>query len=381
MCTPKRMDHIHNHHPKSSLWEFSRSQLAARMESWGQPAYRADQVWQWVWQKGCRDFSEMTNVSKELRHNLDQSFNLELPRLATLVQSRDATLKGLLQLDDGNQVEWVLIPDKDHFTLCLSTQVGCALGCSFCSTGQMGLERNLTPGEILAQVLTAREVLARSQSPWPLRNIVFMGMGEPLLNWAQVEKSLHILRDPLAFGFSHRRVTVSTVGVPGFLESFARSRLASLAVSLHAPTQELRQEIMPKAADMFPLPKLIDRLRSLPLKPRQRITIEYILLGGINDGLDQAKELNRLLSRLKCKINLISFNPAPGLSYAQPDAQRVLEFERFLWAKGQTVILRKSKGQDIQAACGQLRSSIPNPDAKTLAQQPETRSDHAQTRF
>jgi 23S rRNA (adenine2503-C2)-methyltransferase len=375
------MIHTFNSETKPWLLELNRFELKDAIASWGQPAYRAEQIWQWVWQKGCRDFEAMTNVGKDLRRCLHQSFSLERPPLAALVESQDGTLKGLLQLHDGKQVEWVLIPDKDHFTLCLSTQVGCSLGCSFCSTGQMGLERNLTAGEILAQALTAREVLSASQSSWPLRNIVFMGMGEPLLNWAQVEKSLHNLRDSMAFGFSHRRVTVSTVGVPRTLETFARSRLASLAVSLHAPTQELRQEIMPKAAAMLPLPELMDRLRKLPLKPRQRITIEYILLGGVNDGLEQAKELNRVLSSIKCKINLIGFNPAPELPYEQPDPQRVLEFERFLWTKGQTVTLRKSKGQDIQAACGQLRSSQLQQRAKTCVNGPETRSDHAQTRF
>ncbi|MBS3779501.1 MAG: 23S rRNA (adenine(2503)-C(2))-methyltransferase RlmN [Desulfovermiculus sp.] len=375
------MNHTDNSETKSWLLELSRFGLKETMASWGLPDYRADQIWQWVWQKGCRDFEEMTNVSKDLRRCLHQSFSLARPPLAALVESQDGTLKGLLQLQDGKQVEWVLIPDKDHFTLCLSTQVGCSLGCSFCSTGQMGLERNLTAGEILGQVLTAREVLSTSQSAWPLRNIVFMGMGEPLLNWAEVEKSLQILRDPMAFGFSHRRVTVSTVGVPRILETFARSGLASLAVSLHAPTQELRQKIMPKAAAMFTLPELMDRLRKLPLKPRQRITIEYILLGGINDGLAQAKELNRVLSSIRCKINLISFNPAPELPYEQPDPQRVLEFERFLWTKGQTVTLRKSKGQDIQAACGQLRSTRLHQRTETWADGSKTRSDHAQTRF
>ena len=375
------MDQSPSYQPRPSVLELSRSQLAEMMDRWELPAYRADQIWQWVWQKGCRSFSDMSNVSKELRLRLEQSLSLELPRMEALARSMDGTLKGLVQLDDGNQVEWVLIPDKDHYTLCLSSQAGCSLGCSFCSTGQMGLERNLTSGEILAQVLIARETLSRAQSPWPLRNIVFMGMGEPLLNWAQVEKSLNVLRDPLAFGFSHRRVTVSTVGVPRVLESFARSRLASLAVSLHAPTQELRREIMPKAAAILPLPQLVHSLQNLPLKPRQRITIEYLLLGGINDSLRQAKELNRLLSSLKCKINLISFNPAPGLPYAQPDPEQVLEFERFLWNKGQSVTLRKSKGQDIQAACGQLRSSARKQADQTRGPEAETRSVHAQTGF
>lgn len=361
---------------KTSLFELSRTELAECLHNLGQPAFRTTQVWQWVWQKRCRDFSQMTNVCKDLRTCLDQAYSLDLPRLSALTTSRDGTVKGLLSLVDGSHVEWVLIPDRDHYTLCLSTQAGCPLACSFCSTGQMGFERNLTAGEILSQVLVAHETLENTHSSWPLRNIVFMGMGEPLLNWPQVEKSLHILRDPLGLGFSHRRVTVSSVGIPGVLEEFAHTGLASLAVSLHAPTQDLRKKIMPKAARMLPLPELVSRLQNLPLKPRQRITIEYILLAGINDSLEQAKDLNRLLSRLKCKINLISFNPAPDLPYAAPDPEVVLRFERFLWSKGQTVTLRKSKGQDIQAACGQLRKT--DKGQAFVPADPE-RSDHAQT--
>ncbi|MFP4035490.1 MAG: 23S rRNA (adenine(2503)-C(2))-methyltransferase RlmN [Desulfovermiculus sp.] len=361
---------------KTSLFELSRTELAECMHSLGQPVFRTTQVWQWVWQKGCRNFNEMTNVSKDLRTSLEQAYSLELPSISALTTSQDGTIKGLLRLFDASHVEWVLIPERDHYTLCLSTQAGCPLACSFCSTGRMGFERNLTAGEILSQVLVAQETLKNSQTSWSLRNIVFMGMGEPLLNWPQVEKSLHVLRDPLGLGFSHRRVTVSSVGIPDVLEEFAHTGLASLAVSLHAPTQDLRQKIMPKAARLLPLPELVARLQDLPLKPRQRITIEYILLAGINDSLEQAKDLNRLLSGLKCKINLISFNPAPDLPYVAPDPEDVLRFERFLWSKGQTVTLRKSKGQDIQAACGQLRKTD---EGQTHVPAGLERSDHVTT--
>ncbi|MFP4284138.1 MAG: 23S rRNA (adenine(2503)-C(2))-methyltransferase RlmN [Desulfovermiculus sp.] len=361
---------------KTSIFELSRPELAECLHNMDQPAFRSTQVWQWVWQKRCRDFAQMTNVGKSLRTSLDQAYSLELPALSDLTTSQDGTMKGLLRLFDDSHVEWVLIPDRDHYTLCLSTQAGCPLACTFCSTGQMGFERNLTAGEILSQVLVALETLKNSQTSWSLRNIVFMGMGEPLLNWPQVEKSLHVLRDPLGLGFSHRRVTVSSVGIPDVLEEFAHTGLASLAVSLHAPTQDLRQKIMPKAARRFPLPELVARLQELPLKPRQRITIEYILLAGINDGLEQARELNRLLAGVKCKINLICFNPAPDLPYSAPDPEDVLRFERFLWSKGQTVTLRKSKGQDIQAACGQLRKAD---EGQTHIHTGPERSDHAKT--
>ncbi|WP_027370614.1 23S rRNA (adenine(2503)-C(2))-methyltransferase RlmN [Desulfovermiculus halophilus] len=373
------MNRQDNQQTRASVFDLSYSQLEARMQGLGQPSFRARQVWQWIWQKGCPDFARMTNLSKELRHRLAQELDLRLPALSGLASSRDGTKKGLLSLYDGQEVEWVLIPDKDHFTLCLSTQVGCSLGCTFCSTGRMGFVRNLTSGEILAQVLIATQVLEEARSSWPLRNIVFMGMGEPLLNWSQVHKGLTILRDPMGLGFSHRRVTVSTVGVPGTLTAFAQTGLASLAVSLHAPNQALRRQIMPAASRLLPLSDLMDTLQAIPLKPRQRITVEYILLGGVNDGLNQARDLNRLLSRLKCKINLISFNPAPELPYTAPDPDAVAAFEHFLRSKGQTVTLRKSKGQDIQAACGQLRNSPGRSNAGSALEPNMERGMHAQT--
>lgn len=374
------MNKLPQTHAKDSLYELTRFELSKQFKAWGQPAFRADQIWQWVYNKGCRDFWRMSNIRKDLRSFLDQTYSLELPPLSVLTSSEDQTVKGLLELWDAEQVEWVLIPDKDHFTLCLSTQVGCSLACSFCSTGRMGFVRNLSAGEIVAQVLVARQILAEQDSAWPLRNIVFMGMGEPLLNWPEVEKSLHIIRDSLGLGFSHRRVTISTVGLPRLLETFAHTQLASLAISLHAPTQKLRQQIMPRAAGMLPLPDLVQRLQNLPLKPRQRITIEYLLLGGVNDGLAQARDLNRLLSCLKCKINLISFNPAPGLPYQAPGKDNVLAFQQFLQNKGQTVTLRKSKGQDIQAACGQLRNTLSRDGSKHFPLVDDKgRRDHAQT--
>jgi 23S rRNA (adenine2503-C2)-methyltransferase len=303
----------------------------------------------------------MTNLGRSLRTQLTERFSLDRPKVQDCSRSRDGTVKFLLRLTDGCIIESVLIPEKDHTTLCISAQVGCPLGCTFCSTGRMGFQRNLTPSEILGQVLVARDHLQSTGSLLPLRNIVFMGMGEPLLNWPHVRHSLDIIRDPLGLNFSHRRVTVSTVGVPETLEACARSGLASLAVSLHAPDQSLRQELMPQAARLMPLPDLMSALQSVPLKPRQRITIEYILIKGINDSVQQAKDLNRLLSGLKCKINLIAFNPGGGIDLQAPDMEDILRFEQVLWDKGQTVILRKSKGQDIDAACGQLIDKQFNP--------------------
>ncbi len=339
---------------RANLLEYSLPQLKSCLQDMGEPPFRAKQIWQWTWQKGCTDFSEMTNLGRELRSCLTERFSLDRPAVRDCLYSQDGTIKFLLRLADERIIETVLIPERDHFTLCVSSQVGCPLGCAFCSTGRMGFERNLTPGEILGQVLAAREHLQETGNPLPLRNIVFMGMGEPLLNWPQVEHSLNIIRDPLGLNVSHRRVTVSTVGVPENLQECARSGLASLAVSLHAPTQALRERLMPRAARLMSISDLVAALEEIPLKPRQRITIEYILIRGINDSAQQARDLHRLISGLKCKINLIAFNPGEGLKFQAPVKEDILKFEQILWDKGHTVILRKSKGQDIHAACGQL---------------------------
>lgn len=337
-----------------NILDRSFAELEQDLTQLGEPPFRARQVWQWLWQKQCRDFSGMTNISLALRRKLSEGYVLKRPVVEVSRISRDATVKMLLRLADGCLIETVLIPEKDHYTQCLSTQVGCPLACCFCSTGRMGFKRNLSSGEILGQVLVGIAYLEEMQCGLQLRNIVYMGMGEPLFNWEQVKKSLTILGDPRGLNFSHRRVTVSSVGVPGKLQEFAETGLGSLAVSLHAPNQELRARIMPRAAALLSVDALLQTLQSLPLKSRQRITIEYILLGGVNDALEQARDLNRLLSFLRCKINLIAFNPDPKAPYHAPAPEQILAFEQYLWDKGLTVNLRKSKGADIQAACGQL---------------------------
>jgi 23S rRNA (adenine2503-C2)-methyltransferase len=301
----------------------------------------------------------MTNLSKPLRKILAQNFNIIWPEIREIKESSDGTVKFLLSLEDEKLIETVLIPEKDHYTLCLSSQVGCALACTFCSTGQMGFKRNMLSHEIAAQILVAQDYLARAataqkkNTPGHLTNLVFMGMGEPLLNWKEVKKALQIINHPLGLNFSRRKITLSTVGIKGVLQEFGQSKLALLAVSLHAPTQELRQKIMPKAA-RWDLKELVSVLADYPLPRRERITIEYVLLGGVNDRPEHARQLVRLLSRVKCKINLIAYNPGPNSKYSAPEKKDILKFEQILWSKGMTAILRKSKGQDISAACGQL---------------------------
>ncbi|PTN39073.1 23S rRNA (adenine(2503)-C(2))-methyltransferase RlmN [Desulfonatronum sp. SC1] len=359
---------------KPNLLDFTYPELERFCSELGEAPFRARQVWQWLWQKRERDFGRMTNISKEMRERLGREADVVWPEAVQVQTSRDdGTTKFLLALADGQRIESVLIPEKDHFTLCLSTQVGCAFGCTFCATGRMGLVRNLTMAEILGQILMAQEHVAGLPTGLTtgqatgvtqgltqglaLRNLVFMGMGEPLLNWENLRRALEALHHPTGLNFSKRRITVSTVGVPGMLAELGALGFASLAVSLHAPTQELRARIMPKAA-RFPLDDLIADLAAYPLQPRQKITIEYVMLGGVNDDLSHARELVRLLNKVKAKVNLIPFHPSPELPYAAPDMNRVLAFENLLKTKGLPATLRKSKGQDISAACGQLRAEM-----------------------
>ncbi len=339
--------------PLLNLLNFTLPELERFCSGLGEPPFRARQIWQWLWQKRVRDVALMTNISRELQSRLAESAIIFWPEVMRTQTSRDGTVKFLLALEDNQRIESVLIPEKDHVTLCLSSQAGCSLGCTFCATGRMGLARNLNLAEILGQILVARDHLQDTGADLPLRNLVFMGMGEPLLNWTNVRRALESLHQPQGLDFSKRRITVSTVGLPRVLAELGACGLASLAVSLHAPTQELRARIMPKAA-RFPLDALLRDLENYPLQPRQKITIEYVLLGGINDGPEQARELVRVLNKVKAKVNLIPFHPSPGLPYEAPDMDRVLAFEALLKAKGLPATLRKSKGQDIAAACGQL---------------------------
>lgn len=332
------------------------SELESFLVERGEKAFRAKQLWQWLWNKYTRDFALMTNVSKATRAMLKEHAEIVWPEVVTMQKSSDGTTKFLLRLRDGALVETVLIPGSNgRLTQCLSCQVGCAMGCTFCSTGTMGFERNMTMAEILGQVLVAREYLQDDAANPILRNLVFMGMGEPLLNMREMMRSLESLNSVLGLQFSPRRITVSTCGIEKGLRELGETGLAYLAVSLHAPTQELRRQIMPKAANWH-LDDLITALENYPLKTRERITFEYLLLGGVNDSVEHARQLVRLVSRTKGKLNLILYNPSEGDPYKAPTEQAVLAFEQFLWSKNVTAIIRKSKGADIKAACGQLKA-------------------------
>lgn len=340
-----------------NLLDLSLAELEAFfIEELKEPRFRAAQVWQWMWQKGARDFASMTNLSKALREKLSGRAEVRRPEVADVRESRDGTIKFLLRLSDGKLIETVLIPSarRERYTQCLSTQVGCPMACTFCNTGFMGFERNLSQAEILGQVLVGRAHL-EAGGLGPLSNLVFMGMGEPLLNLDWLLKSLSTLNSDTGLNLSWRRTTVSSVGLPGGLEILGRSGLALPAISLHAPTQELRAKIMPKAAQV-PLPELLEALRRYPMKPRERITFEYLLLKGVNDSPAQARQLHKLLCTLRCKVNLIAYNPTEGMPYEAPDPEAVLAFEQVLRDKGLTATIRRSMGTDIKAACGQLKA-------------------------
>lgn len=346
---------------KINLLDYSLAELEALLGDMGEKPFRARQMWSWIWADGCSDFASMTNISKALRERLSQDFTLERPTIQNTIISQDQTVKLLVRLNDQALIETVLIPEEDHYTQCLSVQVGCALACRFCATGRMGLVRNLTQAEMLGQIVLAREWLSGHCPDMLLRNVVLMGMGEPLMNVDNVIRALEVMNHPLALSFSNRRITLSTAGLPEGLKKLGQTGLSSLAISLHAPDQELRKRLMPGAAARANLSELMAALKAYPLRSRQRITFEYLLLKDVNDQPAQARQLVRLLSNLKCKVNLIAYNPGPeptagpdGRPLASPSPERILEFQKILWDKGIICVLRKSKGADIAAACGQL---------------------------
>ncbi|OIO05559.1 MAG: 23S rRNA (adenine(2503)-C(2))-methyltransferase [Desulfovibrionaceae bacterium CG1_02_65_16] len=343
----------------TNLLNLTRSELEAFVvDALKQPRFRADQLWHWLWRRGARDISEMTNLSKDLKGKLAECAVIGLPAVDVVRTSRDGTIKLLLRLADGERVETVLIPMGEHYTQCLSTQVGCAMACTFCSTGELGFTRNMTMGEILGQVLVGRAHLAQV-GLGALKNVVFMGMGEPLMNLTELLRALATLGNVEGLSIASRRSTVSSVGIPHSLKILGDSGLAVPAISLHAPTQELREKLMPKAARV-PLDELLACLDAYPLKQRERVTYEYIMLGGVNDSIQHAKQLVRLLGQRRCKVNLIGYNPpppeiAPNPPYRAPDPAAVLAFQEYLRSKRITTFLRRSMGQDIAAACGQLK--------------------------
>ena len=330
----------------------SREQIEALVQELGQPRYRASQLYSWVFQKLARSFDDMSNLPKALRQKLmDEGYTIGCAKLGRVAESIDGTRKLSVRLQDGAAVETVLIPmGERQFTQCLSSQVGCALDCKFCYTGKMGLSRHLTAGEIVDQVILAKGVLPEDAR---ISHLVYMGMGEPLHNFDGVIRSIHQICDPDGLGYSHKRVTVSTSGLIPAIKKLGETVPVNLAISLNASNDEVRDRIMP-INKKYNLDALIKALREYPLPPRRKMTMEYVLLGGVNDDAHHALELTRLLRDLPVRVNLIPWNPFDGPGYERPEDAKVRAFQRILIDKGYTVTVRVTKGLDIDAACGQL---------------------------
>lgn len=337
---------------KTNLIGFSRAQLEALFEDLGEKPFRGRQLYKWLYQIRQTDFESMTDLSKSLREKLVANFTIEGLTLDHHARSQDGTEKFLFRLPDGHPVESVLIPDDERgrSTVCISSQAGCALACRFCATGTMGLIRDLTVGEIIGQLLFLRNLYGQDC----FTNVVFMGMGEPLNNYKNLVDSLHIMKDEIGLGLGAKRITVSTSGVTPKIRKLAETGLkVRLALSLHAATQEKRLKIMP-IAETFGLEKLIDAVRYYADQTRDRVTFEYVLIEDFNDSMDDVLALARLIQGIPCKINILAYNPVPGLPYRRPSDDKVDWFGRQLYPRAPAVTVRKSRGRDIEAACGQL---------------------------
>lgn len=329
------------------------------------PKFRAKQVWNWIYQRGVRDFESMGNLPKDMRTLLDDYYSIERPTVVTEQRSTDGTIKWLLSMSDGQQIETVYIPEENRGTLCVSSQVGCTLTCRFCHTGTQPLVRNLGPHEILQQIMHARDVLEEwpkvNQKSGPqngrdLTNIVMMGMGEPLYNYDNVAKALKICMDEDGLSISKRRITLSTSGVVPQIVQCGEELGVNLAISLHAPNNGLRSSIMP-INNKYPLEELLDACRSYPgTSENRKITFEYVMLAGVNDSDDCAHELVNILYGIPAKVNIIPFNKWPNSDFECSSRNRIMAFARILEERGLDAPIRRTRGEDILAACGQLKS-------------------------
>jgi 23S rRNA (adenine2503-C2)-methyltransferase len=345
---------------KINLIGLSRDEIAAELAVIGEKPFRTAQLWHWIYYRGARDFGVMTTLSKALRERLAERFTLDRPTLGREQLSRDGTRKWLLRFEDGNEAEAVFIPEEDRGALCMSSQVGCTLTCTFCHTGTQRLVRNLTAGEIVSQMVVARD--AYDEWPTPrgerlLSNIVMMGMGEPLFNYDNVAKALRIIMDPEGIAISKRRITLSTSGVVPMIHRVGAELGVKLAISLHAVTDELRDRLVP-INRKYPLAELIQACRGYPgADNARRITFEYVMLKGVNDSEADARTLARLVAGLPAKFNLIPFNPWPGAPFECSSPRAMTRFAAILNDAGYSAPIRVPRGRDIMAACGQLRSA------------------------
>ncbi|MGZ8136253.1 MAG: 23S rRNA (adenine(2503)-C(2))-methyltransferase RlmN [Methylococcaceae bacterium] len=346
-----------------NLLDFDRKGLAAFFVELGEKPFRATQLLKWIYQEGVEDFNLMTNLSKSLRSYLQENCTILTPEIVVEQVASDGTCKWVLQTDCGNRVETVFIPEESRGTLCVSSQIGCALACTFCSTAQQGFNRNLTTAEIIGQVYVAQKRLGSAAK---ITNVVMMGMGEPLLNFDNVVAAMNLMMDDFSFGLSKRRVTVSTSGVVPAMYRLTQACDVSLAVSLHAVTDELRNELVP-INKKYPLKELMEACRdNAKLAPRRTVTFEYVMLDGVNDSLEDAHGLIKLLKTVPAKINLIPFNPFPNSSYRCSSNNRINQFKTLLNDAGIVTTVRKTRGEDIDAACGQLVGQVADKSRRHL---------------
>jgi 23S rRNA (adenine2503-C2)-methyltransferase len=346
--------------PLVNLLGLTRQQMEAFFADMGEKPFRATQVMKWIFQEGIDDFAAMTNLSKALRERLQTVAEIRLPEVVQDHPSADGTRKWLLKVDALNHIEMVYIPEAERSTLCVSSQVGCTLACSFCSTARQGFNRNLTTAEIIGQIALAARIigLPENKGERVITNVVLMGMGEPLLNLENVAPALELMQDDLAFGISKRRVTVSTAGVVPGIDALRELSDVSLAVSLHAPNDELRDQLVP-LNKKYPLKALIAACqRYLAGKPHRRVTFEYVMLAGVNDSLAQARQLVKILRTVPAKVNLIPFNPFPGAPYECSSPAVINAFREVIMQAGIITVTRKTRGEDIAAACGQLAGKV-----------------------
>ncbi|TYA47546.1 bifunctional tRNA (adenosine(37)-C2)-methyltransferase TrmG/ribosomal RNA large subunit methyltransferase RlmN [Aggregatibacter actinomycetemcomitans] len=346
---------------KVNLMNLTRAQMREFFAELGEKPFRADQLVKWIYHFGEDNFDNMTNLNKALREKVKTMAEIKAPEVAVEQRSADGTIKWAMQVGD-QQVETVYIPEADRATLCVSSQVGCALACTFCSTAQQGFNRNLTVAEIIGQVWRASKIIGNFgvTGVRPITNVVMMGMGEPLLNVANVVPAMEIMLDDFAYGLSKRRVTLSTSGVVPALDNLSKMIDVALAISLHAPNDELRDEIVPlnKKYNIKTLIDSVNRYLSVSNANHGKVTIEYVMLDHINDHVEHAHQLAAVLKNTPCKINLIPWNPFPQAPYAKSSNTRIDRFQKTLMEYGLTVIVRKTRGDDIDAACGQLAGDV-----------------------
>ncbi len=345
---------------KTNLLGLDLKAMEAFFVAMGEKPYRAQQLLKWIHFNGVKDFSLMTNLSKDLRQKLTEVAEIALPEILLEKAASDGTYKWLLKMTDGNCIETVFIPEKTRGTLCISSQVGCILNCDFCSTGKQGFNRNLSTAEIISQLWIAVRTLSNNNGihDHAVTNVVMMGMGEPLLNFDNVIPALNLMLDDNAYGLSKRRVTVSTAGVIPAMKQLRELSDVALAVSLHAPNDELRNEIVP-LNKKYPIKELMDVCRTyFKDEPRRSITMEYVMLAGVNDTPLHAKQLINILQGVPAKMNLIPFNPFPHTTYQRSDSDTIQRFRDLLMKAGFNTTIRRTRGDDIDAACGQLVGSV-----------------------